>query len=101
MVNKIPEINGSAKLEYGNGIIKIVFSSTVLANCLPRKNFVRVAVKLSRSTELDKFITDSGLDDMGYYTRTGRYRIRMHVGEDNNYAAITELISAGINDIEM
>ena len=60
-----------------------------------------MAVKLSRSTEMDKFITDSGLDDMGYYTRTGRYRVRVHVGEDNNYQAIADLINAGINDREM
>ena len=50
---------------------------------------------------MDKLLSESELDVMEYNTRLGRYRVRMRVGEDNNYPAIAELIKAGLSDREM
>jgi hypothetical protein len=38
---------------------------------------------------------------MEYNTKLGRYRVRMRVGEDNNYPAIMELIKAGLSGMDM
>ena len=51
---------------------------------------MRVTVKLSRSTDMDRYPTDSGLDVLSYNARIGRYRVRMQLGEDNNFDAITK-----------
>ena len=99
--NKIPETSGKAELEYGKGQIRFECSGNTLAYCFPYKKYVRVAVKLSRSTDMDKLLSESELDMMEYNTRLGRYRVRMRVGEDNNYPAITELIKAGLSEKEM
>jgi len=72
-----------------------------LAYIFPTKKYVRVAVKLSRSTDMDKLLSESELDVMDYNARLGRYRVRIQSGEDNDYPAIMELIKAGLNDSEM
>jgi hypothetical protein len=101
-VNKKLDIGESAKFEYRKNDIKIKQSEHDLAYCFPykTKKYVRVAVKLSRSTDMDRYLSDSGLDVLSYNARIGRYRVRMRIGEDNNLDAITELISAGMLDRE-
>jgi hypothetical protein len=100
-VNKLPEISGKAELEYGKGQIKIICLGKTLASCFPKNKYVRLVVKLSRSTDMDKLLSESELDVLDYNTRLGRYRIRMRVGEDNSSPAIMELIKAGLNDGDM
>jgi len=99
-VNKIPDINDEASLEYRKNDIRMMHSGQPIAYCFPYKGkkYVRVAVKLSRSTDMDKFLSESGLDVLGYNARNGRYRIRMQLGEDNNLAAIADLIHAGLSE---
>jgi hypothetical protein len=101
-VNSKLDTGKSAKLEYRKNHIRIKHSEQDLAYCFPYKNiiYVRVAVKLSRSTDMDRYLSDSGLDVLSYNARIGRYRVRMRLGEDNNFDAITELIAAGLRDRE-
>lgn len=43
----------------------------------PRKKDLNVEIRLPHSDDLQKIIDDSGLDDMGYETKWGRYRFRL------------------------
>lgn len=43
----------------------------------PRKKDLNIEVKLPQSEEVQKIIDDANLDDMGYDTRWGNYRIRV------------------------
>jgi hypothetical protein len=43
----------------------------------PRKKDLNIEVKLPQSDEVQKIIDDANLDDMGYDTRWGNYRIRV------------------------
>jgi len=43
----------------------------------PRKKDLNIEIKLPQSDEVQKLIDDSNLDDMGYDTRWGNYRVRV------------------------
>jgi len=43
----------------------------------PKRNFLRLELKIQRSDEVDRIISESGLDVMDYDERWGYYRIRM------------------------
>jgi hypothetical protein len=43
----------------------------------PRKKDLNIEIKLPQSEEVQKIIDDANLDDMGYDTRWGNYRIRV------------------------
>jgi hypothetical protein len=47
----------------------------------PKKNFTRTEFKLPKSDEIDALIEKSELDDMGYDSRWGGYRIRLNKGD--------------------
>lgn len=47
----------------------------------PRKKDLNVEIKLPASDEIQKLIDDAGLDDMGYDSRWGTYRLRVPKGE--------------------
>jgi len=47
----------------------------------PKKNHMRIELKLQKSDEIDKTIKDNELDEMGYDNRWGNYRIRLNKGE--------------------
>ena len=47
----------------------------------PKKSFTRIELKLPKSPEIDEIIERSELDDMGYESRWGNYRIRLNKGD--------------------
>lgn len=47
----------------------------------PKKNYMRLEIKLPKSDEIDQLIETNELDEMGYDSRWGAYRIRL-VKED-------------------
>ncbi len=47
----------------------------------PKKNYMRLELKLPKSDEVDQIIEGNDLDEMGYDKRWGNYRIRLNKGE--------------------
>ncbi len=47
----------------------------------PKKNYMRLELKLPKSTETDEIIEKHELDDMGYDSRWGAYRINLNKGD--------------------
>ncbi|WP_430967364.1 hypothetical protein [Spongiimicrobium sp. 2-473A-2-J] len=47
----------------------------------PKKNYMNLEIKHPKNDEWDKIIEDKELDDMGYDTKWGNYRIRLSKGE--------------------
>ncbi len=59
----------------------------------PKKNHVRMEVRLPKSEEIENRLNDSGLDMMDYDKQWGRYRIRLTKKEiKDNLEFITELL---------
>lgn len=67
----------------------------------PRKAFVRIELKLPRSSELDEKMDAAGLDVMDYDTRWGRYRINLQTEDVEKHKEllqeITRLAYAAMN----
>lgn len=97
-VNKHPTIDGKASLVSQKQHVAIVYSDKFIAYCYPKKKHVVVAVKLSRTTEMDEFLSTSKLDIMNYNSRTGRYRARIHINQKNDYSSLVKLIESGVSD---
>ncbi len=51
----------------------------------PKKSFTRIEIKLPKSQELDEIIEKNELDEMGYDSRWGNYRIRLDKGDVKKY----------------
>jgi hypothetical protein len=47
----------------------------------PKKNYMRLELKLPKSDEINQIIESNELDEMGYDNRWGAYRIRLNKGE--------------------
>lgn len=47
----------------------------------PKKNYMRLELKLPKSDDVDQIIENNDLDEMGYDNRWGNYRIRLNKGE--------------------
>lgn len=47
----------------------------------PKKSYMRLELKLPKSDEVDQIIEENELDEMGYDSRWGNYRIRLNKGE--------------------
>ena len=47
----------------------------------PKKSFTRIELKLPKSPEIDEIIEKNELDEMGYDSRWGNYRIRLDKGD--------------------
>lgn len=47
----------------------------------PKKNYMRLELKLPKSEEVDQIIENSDLDEMGYDSRWGAYRFRLNINE--------------------
>ena len=47
----------------------------------PKKNYMRLELKLPKSDDVDQIIESNDLDEMGYDNRWGNYRIRLNKGE--------------------
>ena len=51
----------------------------------PRKKYVRMLIHYPRSEEMDNLINENDLDDLGYESRGGRYRIQLKQGDTKKY----------------
>ncbi|MCA6408355.1 MAG: hypothetical protein IM575_04460 [Cytophagales bacterium] len=51
------------------------------AICRPKKNYMRIELRIPKSTEMDTIIEKSALEEMDYDSRWGRYRIRLNKGD--------------------
>lgn len=58
----------------------------------PKKNHMRLELKLPKSDEIDKIIEEQELDEMGYDSRWGNYRIRLNQGEINKKKEVLETL---------
>lgn len=47
----------------------------------PKKNYMRLELKLPKSDDIDQIIETNDLDEMGYDSRWGNYKIRLNKGE--------------------
>lgn len=47
----------------------------------PKKNYMRLELKLPKADDIDQIIETNDLDEMGYDSRWGNYRIRLNKGE--------------------
>lgn len=47
----------------------------------PKKSFTRIELKIPKSPEVDEVIEKNELDEMGYDSRWGNYRIRLNKGD--------------------
>lgn len=75
----IHEFEKGIELKYNKFYIGLAqdgqaFNFTVLR---PRKKDLNIEVKLPQSDEIQKIIDDAGLDDMGYDSKWGKYRLRV------------------------
>lgn len=60
---------------------------------IPRKTSLNVEFKIPYSDDIQKKIVESGLDDMGYTKRWGRFRVRLPIEDiDKHKDLITELM---------
>jgi predicted transport protein len=60
----------------------------------PKKNFLRLEPRLSRSDEMQERLDKEGLDVMDYEDRWGRYRIRLSKGDIKKHAEfLTKLLA--------
>jgi len=54
----------------------------------PKKSFTRIELKLPKSQEVDEIIEKNELDEMGYDSRWGNYRIRLDKGDIKKHEEI-------------
>ena len=54
----------------------------------PKKSFTRIEFKLPKSPEIDEIIEKNDLDEMGYDSRWGTYRIRLNKGDIKKHEAV-------------
>jgi len=47
----------------------------------PKKSFTRIELKIPKSADIDEIIEKNGLDEMGYDSKWGKYRIRLDKGD--------------------
>lgn len=47
----------------------------------PKKNYMRLELRLSKTTDIDELIEKNDLEEMDYDTRWGAYRIRLNKGD--------------------
>lgn len=65
----------------------------------PKKSHMQVEIKLPHSDETDKILEENQLDDMGYNTRYGNYRIRLSKGEIAKKKAVLKQLLAQSEDL--
>lgn len=59
----------------------------------PKKNFLKLELRLPKSDEIDQLIESNDIDDMGYDIRRGVYRIRLSKGDiQKNHEPIQTLL---------
>ena len=94
MADEILEIINSFKpgyeLKYNKFYIGLSRDSQPnnFAICRPKKNYMRLEIKLPKTDETDQIIEKNDLDEMGYDVRWGAYRIRLNKGDISKKQAI-------------
>ena len=58
----------------------------------PKKAFLRLEIRLSRTDDVEEKITETGLDLMDYDSRSGRYRIRLIKNDIKKHSEIMKEI---------
>lgn len=95
MLNLINSFKEGYELKYNKFYIGLATNGQPnnFALFRPKKNYMRLEIKLPKSDEIDQLIETSELDEMGYDSRWGAYRIRL-VKEDikKKEAVIKELL---------
>ncbi|MBX2914334.1 MAG: hypothetical protein KF856_03570 [Cyclobacteriaceae bacterium] len=99
MVDEILDIVNSFKSGYTLKYNKfyIGFSTNGQANnfaiCRPKKNYMRLELKLPKSPEIDEIIEKAEIEEMGYDSRWGNYRLRFSKGDiKKHYNTLKELL---------
>ncbi len=54
----------------------------------PKRQFVRIELRLDRSEEVQAMLDQSGIDFMNYNARNQRYQFRVHPGDAEKHAAL-------------
>ena len=69
------------------------------AICRPKKNYMRLELKLPKSTEIDEIIEKAEIEEMGYDSRWGNYRLRLSKDDIKKHSEILKdlLIKAEAN----
>lgn len=63
------------------------------AICRPKKNYMRLEVKLPKTNETDELIEKAGIEEMDYDSRWGNYRLRLSKGDIKKHEkALTEIL---------
>ncbi len=94
MADEILEIINSFKpgyeLKYNKFYIGLSRDSQPnnFAICRPKKNYMRLEIKLPKTDETDQIIEKNDLDEMGYDVRWGAYRFRLNKGDISKKQAI-------------
>jgi len=87
MADKMLEIINSFKpgyeLKYNKFYIGLAINGQTnnIAIFKPKKNHLRVELRLPKSEEIDQLIEDNELDEIGYDKSWGAYKIRLNKGE--------------------
>jgi predicted transport protein len=87
MADEILELVNSIKpgftLKYNKFYIGLAKNGQAnnFAICRPKKNYMRLEVKLPKTPDTDKLIESSGIEEMGYDNRWGNYRLRFSKGD--------------------
>jgi hypothetical protein len=105
MADEILEIVNSFKagftLKYNKFYIGLAKNGQAnnFAICRPKKNFIRLELKLPKSTEIDEIIENSEIEEMGYDNRWGNYRLRLSKGDIKKHSEVLKnlLIKAESN----
>ncbi len=105
MADEILEIVNSFKpgftLKYNKFYIGMAKNGQAnnFAICRPKKNYMRLELKLPKSTEIDEIIENAEIEEMGYDNRWGNYRLRLSKGDIKKHADVLKnlLIKAEAN----
>lgn len=105
MADEILEIINSFKpgftLKYNKFYIGLAINGQAnnFAICRPKKNYMRLELKLPKSTEIDEIIEKAEIEEMGYDNRWGNYRLRLSKGDIKKHSDVLKelLIKAESN----
>jgi predicted transport protein len=94
MADEILEIVNSFKpgftLKYNKFYIGLAKNGQAnnFAICRPKKNYMRLELKLPKSPEIDEIIEKAEIEEMGYDNRWGNYRLRLSKGDIKKHSDV-------------
>jgi hypothetical protein len=105
MADEILEIVNSFKpgftLKYNKFYIGLAKNGQAnnFAICRPKKNYMRLELKLPKALEVDEIIENAEIEEMGYDNRWGNYRLRLSKGDIKKHSNVLKdlLIKAESN----